>query len=395
MAPHYEDPLLDDSGYLPTMEAIEEVKKALRVHLEHSKSQRSWITAGPQTIDSHDRQEPGDASILQLSLQDLEEIENAVNHFAETELPLNQLQAEHFPLPTLSPRIRKFSIDLPDKQPYFMIRGLKPQWFSKRTNVIVFMGIASHVGTKRAMAAADPTVLHHVTDIQIQSEEDRKTIYRGPANRTMPIPFHTDYGEILSLYTLSRAASGGDFFLADIHDVEARIKEARPDILDTLRKNWLMVNPKLNEVYDERPILFTLPSGKSAIQCSRSRLYGTPSKPRPAWLPPLSAQQMEAVDALHVAGEAVCRRFSFRSGDIIFFNNQRMLHARDGFFDGSEEENTTKRYLLRLILKDRHSDVEWETPSEMLSTWEEIYDHDDEKEVVPIHPELFSFKASH
>jgi hypothetical protein len=53
-------------------------------------------------------------------------------------------------------------------------------------------------------------------------------------------PFHTDYGEILSLYTLSRAATGGDFFLADIHDIEARIR-TRPDILETLRKNWLMV----------------------------------------------------------------------------------------------------------------------------------------------------------
>jgi len=54
-------------------------------------------------------------------------------------------------------------------------------------------------------------------------------------------PLHTDYGEILSLYTLSRAATGGDFFLADIHDIVARIEKVRPDIIETLRDNWLMV----------------------------------------------------------------------------------------------------------------------------------------------------------
>ena len=54
-------------------------------------------------------------------------------------------------------------------------------------------------------------------------------------------PFHTDYGEIISLYTLSRAASGGDFYLADIHDIEARISQVRPDIIDELRRPWLMI----------------------------------------------------------------------------------------------------------------------------------------------------------
>jgi len=54
-------------------------------------------------------------------------------------------------------------------------------------------------------------------------------------------PFHTDYGDILSLYTLSRAATGGDFYLADINDIVAKIEKVRPDILETLRENWLMV----------------------------------------------------------------------------------------------------------------------------------------------------------
>jgi len=42
--------------------------------------------------------------------------------------------------------------------PYFIIRGIKPQRFSKAKNIIAYMGIASHVATKRAAAAGDPVV---------------------------------------------------------------------------------------------------------------------------------------------------------------------------------------------------------------------------------------------
>lgn len=76
-----------------------------------------------------------------------------------TGLSLNYMQAEVFPLPTLGPRIRTFAIDLPDAQPYFLIRGLKAPWFSKHKNVAIFLGLSSHVATKRAMAAGDPNVV--------------------------------------------------------------------------------------------------------------------------------------------------------------------------------------------------------------------------------------------
>lgn len=116
---------------------------------------------------------------------------------------------------------------------------------------------------------------------------------------------------------------------------------------------------------------------------------------RPSSLPPLSLEQIEALDALHAAGQKVARRFQFRSGDIFFFNNMRLLHARDAYVDGNEEENTTRRYLLRLILKDERNRQGWEVPMELEDTWKEIYDHDDEIELFPIHEERFSYKASH
>lgn len=76
-----------------------------------------------------------------------------------TGLPLNRLQAEHFPLPALASKLRERSLLLHEQQPFFVIRGLNPQWFSKQKNVVIYLGIASHVATKRAMAKGDATVL--------------------------------------------------------------------------------------------------------------------------------------------------------------------------------------------------------------------------------------------
>jgi hypothetical protein len=72
-----------------------------------------------------------------------------------------------------------------------------------------------------------------------------------------------------------------------------------------------------------------------------------------------------------------------------------MMHARDSFIDGDAEENETTRYLLRPILHDKRREAHWEIPPELIPTWDELYDHKDEDEVISIHPELFSYKAAY
>ncbi|KAH8891759.1 Clavaminate synthase-like protein [Thozetella sp. PMI_491] len=399
MAPHEvawesdSESLWEANSYTPSTASIQALKRALRLnHPPGPAGAPSWVSPGPRAIDSHDRDEIADRSVLQLTLSDLLEIEEAVAYFNGTHLPLSRLQADCFPLPTLSARIRQRSLALPGEQPYFLVRGLKPQWYGKRTSVVIFLGIASHVGTKRAMAKGDATVLHHVTNIELPSEGPDQP-YRGPANRSMAIPFHTDSGAILSLYTLSVPPAGGAFYLADIHDVVARIRATRPELLETLQNDWIMTDPGSSKGYEERPLLFTLPSDRLAVHVSRTRLCNG-FRRRPSALPPLSVRQVQALDALHAVGQETARRFEFRSGDMLFFNNLRMMHARDAFVDGCEGQNTTRRYLLRLLLQDEQND-RWEVPPELDAMWDELYNHDDAEEIIPIHESLFSFKASH
>jgi hypothetical protein len=79
---------------------------------------------------------------------------------------------------------------------------------------------------------------------------------------------------------------------------------------------------------------------------------------------------------------------------MLFFNNLRMMHARTAYLDGNEKDGTSMRYMLRLILKDLENNA-WQEPHELAGTWEELYDHADEEELVSIKAELFSYTASH
>lgn len=78
-------------------------------------------------------------------------------------------------------------------------------------------------------------------------------------------------------------------------------------------------------------------------------------------------------------------------GDMIFFNNMSMLHARDSFVDNAAEG--CKRHLLRLILRD--DELAYSLPPPLASTWKSLYQHDAEEEHFPVKSELFSFAMSH
>lgn len=395
MAPHADIDTADPSGYTVNQEKIDALHGMLK-HLASNPSSLNFAASIQSTapVDSHDRDETAKSYVHTFSLLEIQELFDAVSIFESSKLPLNKLTPEHFPLPTVSQKLRKLSVQLPKDQPFFLLRGLKPAWYSKEKLVALFTGIASYVGTKRAMTGGDTHVLQHITAMEAP-KDDSNSVYRGPPNRTMAIPFHTDYGDIISLFTVCNAASGGSFYLANVNDIIAFLDRTRPDIVDQLKKDWHIINPNAENGYDTRPLLYTLSSGEFAISASRARLTGTPTRPRPNTLAPLSDLQRESLDALHAVGKQVAHRFDFRSGDVIFYDNRRMMHARDEYVDGEEENNQTKRYLLRLILKDERNLSQWELPPKLEEVWSELYDHKVEDEVFSIHEELFSYKISH
>lgn len=52
---------------------------------------------------------------------------------------------------------------------------------------------------------------------------------------------HTDKGDIVALYTLSRSVEGGRFYLADIQNVFNEMVLTRPDLATTLIDDWVQM----------------------------------------------------------------------------------------------------------------------------------------------------------
>jgi hypothetical protein len=149
-------------------------------------------------------------------------------------------------------------------------------------------------------------------------------------------------------------------------------------------------SPNPDKPFDKRPILYRF-EGRVLFNCSRTRIVGAPSSPRPAALPSLTATERYALDALNIVAGFVAVKIELNAGDMIFFNNMGMLHGRDAYVDN--ELLGHRRHLLRLVLRDEQA--AWDLPKELRELWESLFDHDPEEEVFPVEKERFTFATSH
>jgi Taurine catabolism dioxygenase TauD, TfdA family len=116
---------------------------------------------------------------------------------------------------------------------------------------------------------------------------------------------------------------------------------------------------------------------------SRRVLTGSKVSPRSKGIPAMTDAQADALDTIHFTAEKHCLTLDGQVGDILFWNNMSIIHAREGFVDGGP--NKQKRHLLRLWL--RNEELSWETPDPLKSAWNVAYGSDDiSEEKWPIEP---------
>jgi hypothetical protein len=209
-------------------------------------------------------------------------------------------------------------------------------------------------------------VLAHITDLS--RKVDTKTI-KAPAYTTEKQVFHTDAGDVITLFALEEAADGGQSYLSSSWHVYNELAHTRPDLIHTLAEPW--VAEQGGDVIS-RPLLYHQPQTTSSperliIQYARRGFTGYWGKPRAATLPPITEAQAEALDALHYLAEKSAVALDFHKGDIQVVNNLSIFHARAGFTDSDEK----RRHLVRLWLRD--PELAWETPEGLKSRWEYVY----------------------
>lgn len=148
---------------------------------------------------------------------------------------------ETFPLPSLHADLRRLSAELHEGHGFFVIRGLRVDEHTREENLIIYAGVSTHIAPqlgrqdhKHDGVPAD-VVLAHIKDL---SSTGNAGSIGSPAYTTDKQVFHTDSGDIVSLFALETAASGGASKLASTWRVYNEIARTRPDLIHTLSGIW-------------------------------------------------------------------------------------------------------------------------------------------------------------
>ncbi|KEY64045.1 Sat17 [Stachybotrys chartarum IBT 7711] len=315
--------------------------------------------------------------VVCLSEADVAEVNAALTAFQDTGLKPGYLSPETFKLPKLGPKLRLLSQRIHEQEGFIVLRGLQPWRYRRLENTIVFTGIASYIGNRRGVQCADGPVMTHIFDYSTEVEEKEKLNdgYLGHANRTSYLPFHTDDGHIISLYCLQAADIGGRTLLASSHAIYNHLLETRPDVIETLKEEWIWDSFIPEKPSFIRPLLLEQ-DGKLICNYRIRPFLGTPGYPRNAALGPLPAHQEEALNTVAEIAEKLSLKFEFKTGDIQFLNNLSILHAREEFH--CAKGDTTRRHLLRLVQMD--DELAWRLPPGLSKDMDKMFQHDLEEE---------------
>ncbi|KAF7553287.1 hypothetical protein G7046_g7148 [Stylonectria norvegica] len=298
-----------------------------------------------------------------LDESDLQEAENALQHFKALGLDGDLVSRVTFPLPTLGPRLDRIRRDVHDGKGFAVVRGLDPRKYSVEDLSVLHLGIQSYIANLHGRQDKKGNMMVHI--VADASSELKAGHHR---HSTSSISFHNEEaGDLISWLTRSTAAAGGKCIIASAYTVYEVLLASRPDMIRTLaRSDWPFSMP----TFHCKPILY-FHEGKLIMNFGgRVMLLGNATHPRPKHLPSLTPRQIEALDAIETIARATELEISTQAGDIHFINNLAILHRREGFTNGEVPQD--RRHLVRMRLRD--DELGWAIPAELRQEWSATFE---------------------
>ena len=177
----------------------------------------------------------------ELTTTDLDEIEEALDHFKSLQKPLGFVSQDTFPLTNLHVKLREISHEIHHTFGFKVIRGLPVSSHTREDIIIIYAGVASHIAPIRGRQdnqydgkSAD-VVLNHIKDLSKTHDASKIS---APAYTTDKQVFHTDSGDVIALLSLEEAAEGGQSKLSSSWRVYNELARTRPDLIRTLAEPW-------------------------------------------------------------------------------------------------------------------------------------------------------------
>jgi hypothetical protein len=275
----------------------------------------------------------------------LAELDAALRHVQRTgaRIPFG---AELFPLPRLKRDIDFLLGEIENGMGFKLLRGIARGRYSDEECEIIYWGLGVHFGMPISQNGRGH-LLGHVRDEGRTQSDPNARAYQ--TNQRMD--FHTDMlpMDLLGLFCLRSAKSGGASKLTSALTIHNVLREERPDLLDALYGDF-HIDWRGEEPAGEAP-LFTLPmfsdcKGKVTARINSLPYYDSAARHGAQYAP--SALQREAlIKVQEIANRPqLMLTMTFEEGDIQLINNHTMLHAREEFEDWLEPGR--KRHLLRM-----------------------------------------------
>jgi len=281
--------------------------------------------------------------IERLSEVEVAEVESATRELTKSSIDLISIGSDHFPLPTLAPRLHDFLDEVLNGRGFVLIKALPVKRWTKREAAIAFLGIGAHLGSLRMQNAAGH-LLGHVKDLGRSSLDPNARIYQTRERQT----HHTDSCDVVGLLCLRTAKSGGLSSLVSSTSIFNEMRRRRPDLLsvllDPIETDRRGEVPEGGKPYFSIPV-FNWHEGLLSVIYQRQYIESARRFPGVA---PLSPVQIEALDLFdELANDPkLSLTMELQPGDIQLVHNHTILHDRTAFEDFAEPDR--KRHLLRL-----------------------------------------------
>ena len=282
------------------------------------------------------------AHLFHLEPADLREIDAAIRRIEERQIPIMDIKARDFRLPSLGGKLAVVRAEILDGRGFVQIRGFRPERYTPLQRAVAFWGVSMHLGERVASQNAKGHVLGHITDI---GETVNNPDQRGPYSHDR-IPYHVDCCDIVGLMCIHPAKSGGESGIASSVTIHNELLRRRPDLLPVLTEPYYRdrrgeVPPGMGPWY-KIPI-FNYNEGYLSTTIEPTYIGSAHRHPG---VPEMTPLQREALGYVQQLAQELRLDIDFHRGDMQFLNNHVIMHTRQAYEDYPEPER--RRHLLRI-----------------------------------------------
>lgn len=159
--------------------------------------------------------------------ENIADMESALAAVRAQGLRDDQIEAAHFPVPSLQPKLAELACDIELGRGFALLRGMPVQRWGMRDATTIYWGISSHIGTPTSQNRKGEKVvlvkdLGQPPGLSVRAPHTSARLY-----------YHSDYSDIVSLMCMHPAREGGvSRICSSIAIYNALADAGRTDLID-------------------------------------------------------------------------------------------------------------------------------------------------------------------